>query len=112
MKKILLVAAALTFAAATLPASNAHACGGYDVPTPEQRAAQAVRALLAKHHALAAVQDLQVDLFDGRRGEATVVYKKGGSIQLGLLNQDGRWKVVRHQPRPAPATACRGGAAS
>lgn len=103
MKKTMIAAmATLTLWLATL-GGTAHACGPYGPTTPEQAATEELTTALYEHDVARYVADYRVSLFDARKGEATIVYKNGRTLRVGLLNHAGRWWVVAHRPR-RPAT--------
>lgn len=94
MKKTL-IATALALCLAALTAPDAAACGPYGAQAPEQEARWDVYAALDQHKVTRWVSDVDVALQDGRRGEATIRYKNGKKLVVGLFKYRNRWMVVR-----------------
>ena len=94
-----LIAALLTLSFNLLAVGEAQACGDYGPPSAEQSAASDVYTALTQHRVSRYVAGVDVALFDGRHGEATIAYKNGRQLLVGLLKHRGQWVVTRHVPR-------------
>lgn len=93
--KTTLIAAALTLSTLALAPSVAHACGPYGPPDPAMEARMDVFAAIHQHGVSRWVSDVEVKLSDSRRGVATIRYKNGRELTVGLLAYQDRWVVVR-----------------
>ncbi len=101
-KKRLIVLAALVASALATTSSTAGACGGYGdykPPTAERVAESEVFAALARHRVTKYVSGVDVALTSARRGVATIRYRNGRTLEVGLFRYQGRW-VVTARPRP------------